>query len=81
MPCVSTHLPRSCSSTRGSWYWFHWPRMLKIVMLTRPGLAMGSMIWKKTRVCEAPSTMAASPTAVGSVRKKAARKNTVNGIE
>ena len=32
-------------------------------------------------VCEAPSTMAASATAVGSVRKNECMKKTVNGSE
>ena len=52
-----------------------------MVMLIRPGLAIGSMTWKNVLVCEAPSTKAASATEVGSVRKKAVMKNTVNGSE
>ena len=68
-------------STTGSRYWFHWPMMLKIVMLTRPGLAIGIITWKNSRVCEAPSIIAASATAFGSVLKNAARKKTVNGSE
>lgn len=54
---------------------------MKMPTLSRPGLAMGSMTWKKARVCEAPSSTAASKTAVGSVRKKACMKKTVKGIE
>ena len=49
--------------------------------LISPGLAIGSMTWKNVRVCEAPSMSAASATEVGRVRKKAVRKNTVNGSE
>jgi hypothetical protein len=55
--------------------------MLKIVMLIRPDRAIGTMIWKNVRVCEAPSTTAASSISFGSVLKNAARKNTVNGSE
>ena len=52
-----------------------------MLMLIRPGLAIGSMTWKNSRVCEQPSTIAASATEVGSVRKNAGRKKTVNGSE
>ncbi|GAA3078826.1 hypothetical protein GCM10020254_23790 [Streptomyces goshikiensis] len=62
-------------------YWFHWPRMLNIPTLIRPGLAIGTITWKKIRVWEAPSITAASWTAAGSVRKKECMKKTVNGIE
>ena len=55
--------------------------MLKIPTLTRPGLAIGSMTWKNSRVCDAPSIIAASATDVGSVLKNAVRKKTVNGSE
>ena len=78
---MSTFLSGSVLSTVGSMYWFHWPRKLKMPMLIRPGLAIGSMTWKNVRVCEAPSTNAASATEVGSVRKKAVMKKTVNGSE
>jgi hypothetical protein len=50
-------------------------------MLTRPGLAIGIITRKNSRVCEAPSMIAASATELGSVLKNAARKNTVNGSE
>ena len=36
--------------------------MLKIVTLIRPGLAIGSMTWKNSRVCEQPSIIPASAT-------------------
>ena len=55
--------------------------MLKIVMLIRPGLAIGTMIWKNVRVWEQPSIIAASATEVGSVLKNADRKKTVKGSE
>ncbi len=71
----------SVLSTVGSMYWFHCPRKLKIPTLIRPGLAIGSMIWKNVLVCEAPSTKAASAIDVGSVLKNDVRKKTVNGSE
>ena len=80
-PCESTFLSGSVLSTVGSMYWFHCPRKLKMPTLISPGLAIGSMTWKKVRVCEAPSIMAASATDDGSVRKNAVRKKTVNGSE
>ncbi len=78
---MRTRLSGSVFRTVGSMYWFHWPRKLKMPTLTRPGLAIGSMIWKNVRLWEAPSTKAASAIDVGSVRKNAVRKNTVNGSE
>ena len=50
-------------------------------MLSRPGLAIGSITRKKTPVCEQPSMNAASAIDVGSVLKNACMKNTVNGRE
>ena len=47
--------------------------------LTRPGRASGSITRKNTPPCEQPSRNAASASAVGSVRKNACRKKTVNG--
>jgi hypothetical protein len=44
------------------------------------GRAIGTMIWKNVRVCDAPSTGRLS-ISFGSVLKNAARKNTVNGSE
>src|SRR3954463_1347052 len=76
MPWVMTHLSWASpgSSTIGRRYWFHWPITLKIVMDTRPGLAIGIMIRKNVLTCPQPSIIAASATEVGSVLKNADRK-------
>ena len=62
-------------------YWFHWPSVLKMPTLSRPGLAMGSITRKNTPVCEHPSMKAASAYSAGSDRKNECMKNTVNGSE
>ena len=49
--------------------------------LIRPGRAIGSITRKNSRKCQQPSTIAASATDVGRVRKNAVRKKTVNGSE
>src|SRR3989442_15495085 len=68
----------SCMSSVGRYHWFHWPSTLKMPMLIKPGFDIGSMTLKNSWLCEAPSTIAASATEVGSVLKNECMKNTVN---
>jgi len=60
-------------------YSFQSPRKLKMATVTRPGRASGSMTEKNVRVSDAPSSIAASRTPPGNVRKNAVSVNTVNG--
>ena len=55
----------------GSRNWFHKPTKFKIATVAKPGLAIGSMIWKKVRHSPAPSTAAASAIDFDWDRKKA----------
>ena len=60
MPWVSTYLSGSVFNAIGSRNWFHRPTKLRIATVASPGLAIGSITWKKVRHSPAPSIAAAS---------------------